>query len=350
MRCLVSVLVPFWVACGSPAVDLCSAPSSVGVAGLCAVDEAARLSHNDKNDEADALCATQSEEPWRSECFFQIAEARAIKNDLLGALNHCRSAAAFRQMCVGHALWLMSDVIVDALPGDTEAPNKVDAFVSGLPEMEMKGPGLAAVARAAAWHGIYAGSGSTDPRAARAATQLHASHARGAFAWEVVRLAGATRRSNRALVDLVWQTWQGAVPPLTGAPSSIGCWEVRLMPRSDLLSPVYEGTVRTFGGDIRYQSEDPQTDLWLATLAAIYAHGGDISASEIEQLRALPERAARMTAARYVGLDAESYPNGLEAYPSGSEERLVATMTRRSAILALAPHPYVPDTLKEGCP
>ncbi len=339
-----------WVlgpACKQVPDDLC-ASDSPEVQAFCTLDRVVESVHGGRGADAARECDALPEGTWRDECRFQVAEALAMRGDLNPALTVCSEIGRFAQMCFGHAMWLRSTELVDATPPDGDAQDKVDEFIQSLPDTGLQGAHLTEIARAAAWHGVYAGSGSADPTAARAATGRHARHARSAFAWEAVRLLGNTGRS-KDVVDTVLAIWNGTLPAPGGDPVPPACWDVRLVPRMDLLSPLYSGTIRTYGGGIRFNDPDPATDLRIATLSAIWTHGRAIDALYLAELAKDDSAAVQLTAARLMGADTHGYPQPESFFVDHSTAWKLARATRKAAEKESVPTPYAPRT-DEVCP
>ncbi|RME28666.1 MAG: hypothetical protein D6798_01885 [Deltaproteobacteria bacterium] len=334
-------------ACGRVPDDLCAADSPE-VQALCTLDRVVESVYGGRGAEAAEECDVLPQGTWRDECRFQVAEALAMRGELNPALSICGEIGRFAQMCFGHALWLRSTELVDATPADADAWERVDAFIATLPDIGLQGAHLTEIARAAAWHGIYAGSGSADPAAARAAPGRHARHARTAFAWEAVRLQGNQGRS-RDIVEYVQAVWDGREPPPSGAPLPLACWRVRLVPRMDLLSPLYTGTIRTYGGGIRFTDPDPDTDLRIATLSAIWTHGRPIDALYLAELARDPSPAVQLTAATLMGADTGGYRQPESFFTEHSPAWKLARATRKAAQRNNVPTPYTPRT-DESCP
>lgn len=303
--------------CASP--ELCASPPTEEVAAMCAIDRAREAGDAGDREKALAACEPVADGKWHDECVFRVAERLALRDDLAGALDTCGDATRFARMCIGHVVWLRSEALVDAGPGDGDAQGKVDALVGGLPTGKAMAESVrarwsvATVARAAAWHGIYAGSGSADPTAARAASVEDAPYARGAFAWEATRLLGAATEPGR-LVDEVRAVWRGEAAPPNGAPLPEPCWTGRQMPRLDTALPgavtarVWSSGTRFIAGE-RFVAADPEVDLRIATLDARWSAGQDPDAATIRALLADPSPEVRRTAARYAALDTAAFPD-----------------------------------------
>jgi hypothetical protein len=180
--------------------------------------------------------------------------------------------------------------------------------------------------RAAAWHGVYAFSGLTDPAAARGAPEADAPAARGAFAWEVARLLGPSA-SPEALATTVVEVWRGERAPVTGPPTPPACWTVRLVPRIHL---GYDGarTLRTWSGGERFVSPEPEADLRIAALEARWSLGGEFPPALLLALLTEPDAATRLTAARHVGANAAAFPDLATTFPGQEELRELAASVR----------------------
>ncbi len=329
-----------WGGCASP--DLCASPPTEEVAAMCAIDRAREAADGGDRATAEAACDPVADGKWHDECVFRVAERLALRDDLTSALDTCGDATRFARMCIGHVVWLRSEALVDAGPGDGDAQGKVDALISGLPTGKaMAGSvrarwSVATVARAAAWHGIYAGSGRADPTAARAASAEDAPYARGAFVWEATRLLGASTEPGK-LVDEVLAVWRGEAAPPLGPPMPEACWTGRQMPRLDTALPgavtarVWSSGTRFIAGE-RFVAADPEVDLRIATLDARWSAGQDPDAATVRALLADPSPDVRRTAARYAALDTAAFPDLVSlGAPADPELPAFADAVRRSA-------------------
>lgn len=305
----------------------CEAPPTEEVAAMCAIDHAQEAADRGDLDGALSACDPIPAGRWHDECRFRVAEAAAMAGALPHALEICATATSFAQMCAGHVAWLRSESLVDAGPADADAQARVDAVVALFPDVAGTGDGdrgrwgVREIARGAAWHGIYAGSGSTDPTAARGARPTDGAYARGAFAWEATRLLGPATEPAQ-LTDRVLAIWRGDAPPVTGAPLPEACWTARLVPRSQL-GYGEAATVRTFSGGERFVADDPDVDLRVATLEARWAAGRDFDGPFLTTLAApTGPRALRLTAARHIGADPVAIPDVV--VPLGGDAELIA--------------------------
>jgi hypothetical protein len=324
---------------GAPS-DLCGWPGAPEVAALCEVQRAVEAAKS--GDAAGAALACGTAGALRDECQLQVGEALARAGELTGAVGACAEAGELTPICLEYAAWILSDALVDAAPGQTDAQAAVDAFVEGLPPRPLHLPlgswELEASARAAAWHGIYAGSGSAAPAAARAARGDEAALARGAFAWEAVRLLRG-RVPDAGLIEAVIAVWEGERSPPKGSPLAGGCWQVRLTPRIELSSQLRNYAVRAYPGGARFVVNDEALDLEIAALDAAWAHGVDPPDGVIQRLLAREELPAQLAAARYVGLLSERYPQISESLPDRGKLRRYAEYTRRAAAMGWLPRP-----------
>jgi hypothetical protein len=305
----------------------CDAPPTEEVAAMCAIDRARGVAERGDLDGALAACQPIPAGRWRDECRFRVAEEAAGAGAMSRAIEICGAATSFAQMCAGHVAWLRSEALVDAGPADADAQEGVDAVVEAFPDVAGVGDthrargGVREIARGAAWHGIYAGSGSTDPTAARGARAAEAAFARGAFAWEATRILGPTMDPVQ-LMDRVLAIWRGDAAPVTAAPLPEACWTARLVPRTQL-GYGEAPTIRTFSGGERFVADDPEVDLRVATLEARWAAGVDFDGSFLRSLAAPASPwALRLTAARHIGADAAAVPD-VEG-PLGDRPELVA--------------------------
>lgn len=321
---------------------LCEGTPPAEVAELCGVQAAIDLTHGGDVDAARAACDAIASQTWQGECHFQVAEALADAGKLQTALSACTDAGAYARMCRGHALWISAEDLVDATPADASAQERVDAFVRSLPsapaspslsapDADVAARDLADLARSAAWHGIYAGSGSADPAAARGATADDARYAIHAFAWEATRLLG-NNLGTVGLIDQVRAVWQGSAPPAQGATQTQACWDTRMMPRSEMETALWLPSVRTYPGNASFYDEDSDNDLVIAVLDSAWVHGMTHDADALLALRASPSMGVRKTVARHLGFIAEQSPQAAHAYPrqdtANADLRKIYKMTR----------------------
>lgn len=324
---------------------LCEGTPPPEVADLCAVQAAIDRTHGGDVEGARVACDAITSHTWQGECHFQVAEALADGGKLQTALSACTDAGEYARMCRGHALWISAEDLVDATPADAAAQEQVDAFIRGLPttpvapsvaapDADVAARDLADLARSAAWHGIYAGSGSADPAAAKSAGAEDARYALRAFAWEATRLLGNNLGTN-ALIAQVQGIWAGTVPAPHGSTQTQACWDTRMMPRSEMETALWLPSVRTYPGNASFYDDDPANDLIIAVLDAAWVHGMTHDADALLALRASPSTAVQKTIARQLGFIAEQSPQAGHAYPkkdtSQADLRKIYKMTRMAA-------------------
>ena len=296
------------IGCGGGSdVPICSRAESPSLQALCALDQA--VDHPGGSDARLEACDAIESTAWRDGCVVQVAEQRAFSGDLPGAFDACLGAAAVTRTCLEQVAWLGVQGRVRATPESSDAAAQVDAHVATLPAPGMVGAlrgyrSAEPLARAAAWHGIYAGSGSTDPTALLSATQDDLPLARAALAWEAVRLAPADLPVDD-LVDAIHDIIAGTRAPFTGSPLAQACWTDRPMPRvqADFR---WKPVVRAYGSWSRFTDTDPRVDLEIAVYDAIVMHRGALASEHLFTLKAHPAHAMQKAVARYVALLAPS--------------------------------------------
>ncbi len=367
------------ICCGAPPpapVDLddpglCASAPTHAVALLCVLDEAVAAVEGEGAEAALARCASLDPstlggagprfdpDRWRDECGFRVAEAQALRGDLPGALTTCQGSGALQRWCQGHAAWLSSAGLVAVGPHDADAQLAVDALLERLTLAEsVQGAAcprsdqdcsVLPIVRAAAWLGIYAGSGSADPGAARGSSAEDGPFARGAFAWEAVRLLGPALESGE-LVASVQAIFEGHSPPPAGPPLEQRCWSHRVMPRRSVLAPEYGGYVRSYVGGLRFVSQQEPDDLLIATIEARWSQGAEPEPAFLMALLFHPSQAVRKTAAQHLALVVED-AGELEELLAGAdaEVRAVAedVFEGRSSP---ARTPLAVSLDREGCP
>ncbi len=256
--------------CGSPYPELRI---------TCQVQRAAEAARAGDRSGAEAACAAVPEGSlWREECHFRAGESFARAGDTRSALSHCRRAARYARNCITHAAWSLEtepgrsadDPATAAALADLG--RQIDAAMDGAPAA------LAGAAReellSRAWFQVYFGTGSADPRAARAAAPDQRPYARSAFAAELIRLLGRQGRAMGALQA----TWDGALPAPAGAPLPERHRVGRHAPMPIPPEAADRVMVASFGGGRRLSSPDPATDLTLAGLAGLFFLDADAEA------------------------------------------------------------------------
>ncbi len=249
----------------------------------CRVQQAADAGRSGDSAAADAACARVPAGLWREECHFRAGESLAGRGALLPALSHCARAGHYGKNCLTHAAW--------GLPPDPAwRPDDPATAASIATLLDQAGdalgrdhplwPAAEDELSARAWFLTYVGSGSADPAAARAAEGDQAAHARTAFAAERLRLAdAASAYAAEPLPDAtdpleaLAAAWEGAAPPLTGEGLPL---ERRVGRHAPAVIPPRTADlprVSTFGGGRRLTSLDPEEDLLLAGLSALFFLG-----------------------------------------------------------------------------
>ena len=237
----------------------------------CRVQAAADAGRRGDAAGAEAACAEVTEGTlWREECHFRAGESFAQAGALMPALSHCRRAGAYGRNCLTHAAWNLK-LEPTPSPADPGAGAQLAALDAAIAE-QLAGapPSLMGAAReeliSRAWFLVYFGSGSADPAAASAASPAQAPYARTAFALEAARLLG---RGSRPLEQLPALLAGDAAAP-TGEPLPTQHRVGRHSPPPIPPEAQDRTMVVTFGGSKRLSSPDPQEDLYLAGLAALF--------------------------------------------------------------------------------
>jgi len=306
---------------------------------LCAVQRATTLTRADKLDDAQATCDALSSATWRGECHFQISEALADLGHLDQALASCADTGQYARMCEGHALWMMSETLIDATPSSANADALVESLVAKLPPPPETASGSAwdvsDIARSAAWHGIYAGSGSADPTAARGASPESRKYAISAFAWEATRLLDAgSEQAGALLAPRVIAIWEGRETPPRGSIQAQPCWDDSMMPRPDMDADIWLPSIRTYPGNARFYDDDLHADLTIAAIEGAWAHGKPTDAKALLELRDSPSVALQKTIARQLALLPDQVAAVEDVYPKAGGDaavlRKIFKKTRKS--------------------
>lgn len=287
--------------CGEQGPDpICAQAETSAVSALCALDGAVGAP-------SDGLsrCAAIEDAAWREGCVVQVADRQAWEGDLAGALSACLQAPSLTRTCLDQVAWSGVQGRVEATPESPDAQAQIDAHVEGLPRAGIVGAlrgfrSAEKLARAAAWHGVYAGSGSTSPVALAGASPEDVEYARAAFAWEAVRLLPPELPVDEVL-ETVRAIATGAQEPVTGPPSSQACWTTASMPRLEE-DFRYKPVRRAYGTWLRFTDRDPDVDLTIALYDAIVLHRKSLPSEYIFALKAHPSVAVQKTVSRYIAL------------------------------------------------
>ncbi|MCB9766536.1 MAG: hypothetical protein H6739_42570 [Alphaproteobacteria bacterium] len=259
---------------GSP--EACAALDFEEMAITCYVSVAAAAGA--RGDDATAWTACDAVAPglWREECHFRSGEELGRAGHTDRALRHCAEAGQYARFCLTHTAWGLPP-----LPGltQTDPPERIraamDEFAGVVAAGLAKAPesisaeGVDALV-ARAWFQLYYGAGQADPAAAKAAPADQAPAARTAFSFEAARLlleAGVPAEQIPARVVEAW-TSGAALPTGSTIPhrQRVGRHASAVLP---------DGTrelarVATFGGGQRLVSDDPRTDIEIATLEGLF--------------------------------------------------------------------------------
>lgn len=292
------------VACDGPlSASLCGHANTPELRSLCTVD-AALVTDGSAADRL-AACAEVEQTNWRDSCVLQVAEQIAWAGDIGQAQLTCLEAAGITRSCLEQVSWQGTTLMVDSSPADPAAQTKVDALVENLPDGGVVGSlrgfaGAAELVRAAAWHGVYAGSGSLDPTALRSATAADLPLARTAFAWEAVRLLPAELTPDLVVREVeLLLSGESTLDP--GEPLDERCWDVHVMPRAKI-DFRWQPVVRSHGSWARFYDPDASFDLQIAVFDAIVMHRGTLPAAIVGRLRSSASYAMQKTASRYSAL------------------------------------------------
>ena len=304
LRCLVLALTGLCVSCEThTAQPICADPDTPELTALCELDAALSVPQTVQG-RLDA-CAAIEPLIWREGCLVQVAEQQAWDGDLPGAFDSCLEAATLTAQCLEQVGWAGVQGRVKSGPAAEDVSDQIDALVATLPKPNittaLRGYQAASrIARASTWHGIYAGSGSTDPTALNSARGNDEPYARAAFAWEAVRLL-PSELSVDDTIAAVQAIAAGERAPVTGPPLAQACWQDTPMPRlaEDFrLKPA----TRAYGSWLRFTDIDPEIDLLIAIYDAIVLHRKTLPAESILALKAHPSQEVQKSAARYVAL------------------------------------------------
>jgi len=286
------------------ALAACDAIVFPELAVPCRVSVAASAAGRGDEPVAEQACGGLPEGPWPGECHFRIGEEMARAGNLAGALRHCGTAGLFARPCFTHAASLLAPD--PSATGPTAPEVVVGDIDSALTEVKA----LLAEAtwgdraealdgfRARLWFNAYFGTGHADPAAARLAPDALAPFARTAFALEAVRLLFPDAQSlPEGAVERVRAAWRGEAPvpaaePLT-ADRRVGRYASPLPSSGEAGLP----RVPVFGGAVRLVGAEPDEDLDIAILEALYFRTGTTADAFVPWLDDPRER-VRWTAIR----------------------------------------------------
>ncbi len=261
-RVLQATLFVLLVACGgasptAPAslaagvgLEVCAREPYAQLRITCLVETGARAGREGDAAEASEACAAVPEGTWRDECHFRSGEELGRAGRVVDAYGHCGKAGRFATFCLTHAGW--------GIPPDASSLEGWLVGVQALPEaIQTEG---ADILRGRWWFNHYFGTGEADPAAARAAGDADASHARGAWALEAVRLTEGDLTAART-------AWVGG-PVLTGPAVArrLGRYDAPFKIAGEEALP----RVRTYGSGLRLVGGTAGEDLEIALLEALY--------------------------------------------------------------------------------
>ena len=271
--------------------EVCDAEPFDQLRTICLVEAAARAGREADAGRAEAACAAVPEGAWREECRFRSAEELAARGDAAAALRGCGAAGRFATFCVTHVGWRLP---APDDPASTQRfPEASGAWVDAAAAID--DAALRAEAEdslRARWHHARVfGTGTADPRAAKAAASPDAPYARTAWALEAVRLAEGDLAVARA-------SW-AADAVLTGVAlpvaRRVGRYDGDLRVDAEAQLP----TVRTFGGGARLIAADPEIDVRVALLDALAFREATTSAEPFAPFLDDPAREVRLVALRH---------------------------------------------------
>ena len=243
------------------------------LAVTCRVQAAANFGLHGQAERAGEVCAQIPEGTWRDECHFRAGEELGRAGHTIPGLRHCAQAGRFARNCITHAAWRLprqpdlspaQGAAVIAAAWD-ELSVQVTAVLQGIGD-GLEGEGLDLI-QARFGYNVYVGSGQTDPAAAQLPHPLGGALRTG-LSIEVVRLMEATGQAPTVqdIVDL----YTGTVPPLTG--TAVTDREHLGRYHTPILSPHEAGQphLPVYGGGLRLASLQPEEDIVLAALEALY--------------------------------------------------------------------------------
>lgn len=253
------------------------------LAVTCRVQAAAQFGIRGQAERAQEACALIEPGTWRDECHFRAGEELGAHGHTVAGLRHCAQAGRFSRNCLTHAGWRMprDPSLTPSTPpariqtawGELAAQGA--AALAGAPD-GVEGEGVD-VLLAQYGHNLYVGSGQLNPAPARLDVGPSASSGadwrlagalRTGFAVEAARMlrdSGATVTPTSIIA-----MWSGQRPVLVGGPVPDHLRLGRY--HTPILSPHEDGAphLPLYGGGLRLASEDPDEDIAIAALEALY--------------------------------------------------------------------------------
>ncbi|MBN1337344.1 MAG: hypothetical protein JXB39_15405 [Deltaproteobacteria bacterium] len=260
---------------GDEALASCDAIAFAELAIPCRVQVAAAAAGRGDEALAERACAGIPEGPWVGECHFRIGEEMARAANLEGAVRHCGRAGVFARSCFTHAASLLAPseqaptepvAVVEGIVGNLVRVDALLAEAGNVDRVEAR-DGMAA----RLWFNAYYGTGRADPAAARLAPPDLSSFAATAYALEAVRLLfPETDPLPTDAVERVRASWRGDVPPPTGGPLANDLRVGRYHTPFPVPGESSQARIPVFGGGVRLAGADPEEDLDIAILEALF--------------------------------------------------------------------------------
>jgi hypothetical protein len=240
----------------------------------CEVEVAAKAASLGKPELSEAACSKMTRPVWVDECHFRAGEEFGHAGAVKDAMSHCKRAGKYSKFCLTHLGWRKPpDATLDhepakALTAWMREKQEAEAGLDGAtPKFSADAHDVLA---ARFWFNLYYGTGDADPRAARAAPDDIAPAARQGFALEAVRILAGSGDVSSDIVGQIEALYKsdGDFPrgPVVPEDQRNG----RYHPPMGLQPARDKATLALYGGGRRWVDPDPDADLRVAILWALY--------------------------------------------------------------------------------
>lgn len=271
----------------------------------CLVEAAARAAGEKRNDLAEAACEAVESAQWREECHFRAGEEFGRRSELVHAVSHCARAGQYSRFCLTHLGWYQPPS-PDIDPSNaTSTGEALDLYLGRVAGgLQYGTPAFAQQARevliTSFWFNVYFGRGDASPAAARSAEGHSGASARWAWATEVVRrLVPREGPTPPDVVEQALAVWRGDQTLDVTPPLDLRHRHGRFHPPLPTRLPEPVREMQTYGGNRRLVAPEPDDDLVVALLEALYFHP-EVPAEVFLPFIEHASREVRWTAARLI--------------------------------------------------
>ena len=123
--------IPEWHEKTGALIEQCKGETVPELKTFCWLQAGIQSAQEKNYSEAIKSCTQVSEKIWKSECYFRVAEARAINGEWLEAISLCGDAGRFAKNCVSHALWRTT---LRGMPSNTASAAQIKEKLQVLKE------------------------------------------------------------------------------------------------------------------------------------------------------------------------------------------------------------------------